>query len=115
MNGNCYEGTVRKTIERLLEAFHGAVEDDVFPTNKLNLRAAARFIEDEDIKEMVPELANYVLWMLRKIPRIEDPEKRSRWLGFVNGMCCVLGLFDIRQMQDMIREDAERTYGVTSS
>jgi hypothetical protein len=50
------------------------------------------------------ERAKHLEWMLDEIPKIEDAEKRARWIGFVQGHFWTLGVFTIDQMRAHVRE-----------
>lgn len=43
---------------------------------------------------------NYLMWMCKKIQGISDKEKAMRWLGFIQGVLWILGVFSISQMRE---------------
>lgn len=52
----------------------------------------------------IQERSKHLEWMLTEIPKIEDPEKRARWIGFVQGHMWTLGVFSIDEMREHVRQ-----------
>ncbi len=50
------------------------------------------------------ERSKHLAWMLEEIPKIEDAEKRARWIGFVQGHMWTLGVFTIDEMREHTRK-----------
>lgn len=45
---------------------------------------------------------NHVLWMLGNMPRAG--EQRQRWLGFVQGVLWLKGLYTLNDLREQVRE-----------
>lgn len=50
------------------------------------------------------ERSKHLAWMLDEIPKIEDAEKRNRWIGFVQGHFWTLGIFTVDEMREHVRQ-----------
>ena len=51
----------------------------------------------------------HVLYMLKQIPDLGDPGKQNRWIGFVQGWMWSVGLRNIDEMREDIRQVMNRS------
>jgi hypothetical protein len=77
------------------------------------VRLSSRLAQPEryegGFKPILPEAEDHCLWMCGQIPGFVAADrlgKAMRWLGFVQGVCWVAGVFSLEELQAMNRADA---------